>query len=232
MTAKKSQRKRAAPVKKHSIFESKTVKIGIIVIFIAIVVIAAVYLILGSSNEDNEVVENPIAVFDTTMGTFKVKLFAEKVPITVDNFVTHANNGYYDGVIFHRVIKDFMIQGGDPNGDGTGGYAAKYHEGYGDKNNQETWVIPDEFDEDLSNVRGTISMANRGSNTGGSQFFINVVDNSYLDFNKEPLQNKHAVFGEVIEGMDVVDAISEVKTTNDKPDADVVINSITIIYEE
>jgi len=154
--------------------------------------------------------ENPIALIDTTMGTIVLELYEDKAPITAGNFKDLANDGFYDGLIFHRVISNFMIQGGCPNGDGTGG------PGY---------QIEDEFHEDLGNVRGTISMANSGSNTGGSQFFISVKDNSYLD-------NKHAVFGIVIDGMDAVDAISELDPdntdANNKPLTDVVMNSITI----
>ena len=147
------------------------------------------------------------------MGTIKVELYIDKVPITAGNFINLSNDGYYDDLIFHRVILDFMIQGGCPNGDGTGGPGYK---------------IPDEFHEDLSNIRGTISMANSGPNTGGSQFFINVVDNTYLDYDKEPLTSKHAVFGMVIDGMDIVDKISKVQTIGNKPVDDVIINSITI----
>jgi len=175
---------------------------------------------------------NPIAVMDTSMGTIVLEMYEDKVPITAGNFIDHAESGYYDGVIFHRVINDFMIQGGDPLGTGTGGHAAEYHEGYGNPDIPDTWVIPDEFHEDLSNIRGTISMANRGENTGGSQFFINVKDNSYLDYNKEPLANKHAVFGVVIEGMDIVDDIVSLDPddtdSSNKPYDDVVINTIMI----
>ena len=171
---------------------------------------------------------NPIAIFDTTKGKFAVELYEDKVPITAKNFIDHAESGYYDGVIFHRISPDFMIQGGDPLGTGAGGHAAEYHEGYGDPDNPDSWVIPDEFDETLSNVYGTISMANSGENTGGSQFFINVYDNTYLDYDKEPLTSKHAVFGKVIEGMDIVVDISNVPRTGERPDTDVVIYSIDI----
>jgi cyclophilin family peptidyl-prolyl cis-trans isomerase len=222
-----SDRKRSRPVTKRrktdALKKNRLVK-SVIIVIIAIAVITAIYFYINSQDS-----RNPVAVFDTTMGTFKIELYEDKVPITAGNFIDHANNGYYDGVIFHRVIKDFMIQGGDPEGTGGGGHAAKYHEGYGNPNDQETWVIPDEFDESLSNIRGTISMANRGEDTGGSQFFINVVDNTNLDFNKDPLTSKHAVFGMVVDGMDVVDAISNVQTgAGDKPINDVIINSIII----
>lgn len=176
-----------------------------------VVVLASIFL--GGCVGNNSV--NRIAIIDTSMGIIKVELFEDKTPITAGNFIKLASEGFYDGLIFHRVIANFMIQSGCPKGDGTGG------PGY---------TIKDEFHEDLSNIRGTISMANHGPNTGGSQWFINVVDNTYLDYNKEPLSSKHAVFGKVIEGMDVVDAISKVETDeNDKPLEDVVINSITIV---
>jgi peptidylprolyl isomerase len=113
------------------------------------------------------------------------------MPVTAGNFETLVKNKFYDGVIFHRVIEGFMIQGGDPTGTGFGG------PGY---------AIKDEFQPGNRNDRGTLSMANAGPNTGGSQFFINLVDNNYLD-------SKHPVFGKVVEGMDVVDEIAKVPTT-------------------
>jgi peptidylprolyl isomerase len=166
---------------------------------------------------------NPVAVIDTTMGTIELELFRDEMPVTAGNFITLAEGGFYDGTKFHRVIENFMIQGGDPNSKteneatwGTGG------PGY---------AIADEHiaGEKLTNVRGTIAMANSGPNTGGSQFFINLVDNTYLDFDKEPLSSKHPVFGRVIAGMDVVDAIGQVETKpGDRPVDPVVVNSVTI----
>ncbi len=158
-----------------------------------------------------------IAVLNTNHGIIKIKLYLEESPITAGNFKKLVEEGFYDGVKFHRVIQNFMIQGGDPltkddssqNGWGTGspGYA-----------------IEDEFIEGLSNVRGTISMANSGPNSGGSQFFINVADNTRLDWDKEPSLSKHPVFGMVVEGMDVVDEISKVPTVSgDRPSEHVVI---------
>ena len=124
----------------------------------------------------------------TEKGTIRIKLFAEEAPETVNNFVFLAREGYFDGTTFHRVIEGFMAQGGDPTGTGRGG------PGY---------VIPDEFHPDLRHDRpGVLSMANRGPNTGGSQFFITHVATPWLD-------DRHAVFGEVVEGMDVVNAIRE-----------------------
>ncbi len=138
---------------------------------------------------------------ETSMGTIVIAL-APDMPITAGNFETLVKKGFYNGIIFHRVISGFMIQGGDPKGNGTGG------PGY---------VIRDEFPPGNKNNRGTISMANAGPNTGGSQFFINLVNNNFLD-------GKHPAFGKVVEGMDVVDAIGKTKTgPNDRPLKDVVI---------
>jgi len=157
---------------------------------------------------------NRVAAFHTNKGTFKIELFEDKAPKTTENFIQLVNKGFYNGLVFHRVIPQFMIQGGCPKGNGTGG------PGY---------VIKDEFHKELSNIRGTIAMANRGPNTGGSQWFINVVDNCYLDFDKKPYTSAHPVFGKVIEGMNVVDEISKVKADgNDKPLQDILINKITI----
>lgn len=151
--------------------------------------------------------KNSVALFETSKGNFRIELFEDKAPQTSKNFITLANKGFYNGLIFHRVIADFMIQGGDPKGNGTGG------PGY---------TIPDEFNSDLRHTAGVISMANAGPNTGGSQFFITLKATPWLD-------NKHAVFGKVIEGMDVVQAIGKVKTgPQDKPVEDVVIKKITI----
>ncbi len=139
---------------------------------------------------------------ETNMGNITIAL-APDMPITAGNFETLVKKGYYNGVIFHRIIDGFMLQGGDPTGTGRGG------PGY---------VIKDEFTAHNRNDRGTISMANAGANTGGSQFFINLVNNNFLD-------SKHPVFGNVVEGMDVVDAIGKVKTdTNDRP-----LQNVTII---
>lgn len=140
------------------------------------------------------------------MGNIRIELFEKDMPITAGNFRKLVEQGFYNGVIFHRVIPGFMIQGGDPTGTGMGG------PGYN---------IKDEFTKSNHNSRGTISMANAGPNTGGSQFFINVVDNHYLD-------SKHPVFGKVVEGMDVADKISKVKADRgDKPLSKVVINKAT-----
>ncbi|MGN0098737.1 MAG: peptidylprolyl isomerase [Candidatus Methanomethylophilaceae archaeon] len=154
-------------------------------------------------------------IMHTTMGDIKIQMH-DDMPITTGNFVELAKKGFYDGVIFHRVIDGFMIQGGDPTGTGMGG------PGYN---------IQDEFGTGHSNIRGTIAMANTGRpNTGGSQFFINTVNNTYLDKENPQTPYAHPVFGTVIEGMDVVDRIGRVETDrNDKPLQDVVINSIEVI---
>ena len=152
--------------------------------------------------------QNRVAVFDTNMGTFTIELFEDKAPITTANFIELAQHNFYDGLIFHRVIDGFMIQGGDPNGNGTGG------PGY---------TIKDEFHKDLRHdSAGILSMANAGPNTGGSQFFITLDQTPWLD-------GHHAVFGKVIEGMNVVEKIGHVQTDfMDRPVEDVVINKITI----
>ncbi len=222
-------------------------------------------------------VGDQIAVLHTNMGDVSIRLFPDEAPKTVENFVTHAKNGYYDGLTFHRVINDFMIQGGDPKGDGTGG--------------ESIWGggFEDEFDPSLGNLRGSLAMANSGANTNGSQFFINQAGpqlddetlriaktrekwEKYRDkitncetfaefyamqfsgygFDSKALTDQvlatyeqyggnmnldgpllqeggHTVFGQVFDGMDVVDAIAAVETDeNDKPLNDVIITSVEI----
>ncbi len=169
--------------------------------------------------------KNPVAVFTTNKGVFEIELFEDTMPITTQNFIELAEKSFYNGVKFHRVIDGFMIQSGDPLTKtdeylryGTGG------PGYS---------IPDEHvkGEYLTNVRGTISMANSGPNSGGSQFFINVADNIALDFDKEPLSSKHPVFGRVLSGMDVVDTIAQVETNqNDMPLEHIVVENVLIRY--
>lgn len=166
--------------------------------------------------------ENPHVVFKTNKGDIELELFVDQMPITAGNFIKLAGEGFYNGTKFHRVIEGFMVQGGDPNskGDderiyGTGG------PGY---------TIQDEFVEGLSNVRGTISMANSGQkNSGGSQFFINLVDNTALDFDKPPFSSSHPVFGKVVSGMEVVDAIAQVQTNDrDLPTDPVIVSEIIV----
>jgi cyclophilin family peptidyl-prolyl cis-trans isomerase len=152
-----------------------------------------------------------VAIIKTNMGTIEIELFADQTPKTVENFVGLAEKGYYEGVIFHRVIKDFMLQAGDPTGTGRGGASF-----WGGK-------FEDEFVSDLKHdTPGILSMANAGPNTNGSQFFITLVATPWLD-------GKHTVFGKVINGMDVVNAIGEVKTAaGDKPINEVVMEEVTI----
>jgi len=176
----------------------------------------------GAIMVDGGIKMNPIAVFDTSLGEFKIELFEDKSPITAGNFKKLAEEEFYDGTRFHRVIKNFMNQGGDPLSKDLA-QSARWGTG------SPGYSIEDEFIEGLSNVRGSISMANSGPNSGGSQFFINVVDNTGLDWDKEPAQSKHPVFGKVISGMDVVDAINNVETVQgDRPKEDVLINKVTI----
>lgn len=182
-------------------------------------------------------------------GSIKVMLFEEQAPKAVENFVTHAQEGYYDGLTFHRVIADFMIQGGDPTGDGTGG--------------ESIWGEPfeDEFSDDLRNFTGALSMANSGADTNGSQFFImcspamsgqdeldyyNTTTRTMygydpIDYSKEQMEkyievggvpwldNVHTVFGQVYEGLDIVEEIMGAATDeNGKPETDVIIETIKI----
>ena len=150
--------------------------------------------------------------FYTNKGDFVVELEDKLAPITSSNFLKLVNEKFYDGIIFHRVLQNFIIQGGDPTGTGSGG------PGYS---------LQDEFHEDLSNIEKTISMANSGPNTGGSQFFFNMKDNTFLDYNESPSTSKHAVFGKVISGYSIVQTISNVSVNSqDRPLTDVVIDSI------
>jgi len=166
---------------------------------------------------------NPIAVLETNQGVIEIELYDDAMPITAGNFMKLVNEGFYDGIKFHRVIEGFMIQGGDPitKTDEVGRYGTG---GPG-------YSIPDEHiaGEKLSNVRGSLSMANSGPNSGGSQFFINLSDNTNLDFDKPPAQSKHPVFGQVVAGMDIIDAIAVVATgPSDQPLDPVVIERATI----
>ncbi|KAI4309770.1 peptidylprolyl isomerase [Lactobacillus intestinalis] len=186
-----------------------------------------------------EELKEPYAVMKTSLGDgdVKIQLFPELAPMTVENFVRLAQKGYYDGLIFHRVISDFMIQGGDPEGNGTGG--------------ESIWGHPfqDEFSKKLFNLRGALSMANSGPNTNGSQFFIvqnknmpkrmikqmepagypKEIIEAYKQGGTPWLDGRHTVFGQVAEGMDIVDKIAKVKKDKqDKPLEDVVIKTIEI----
>ena len=187
-------------------------------------------------NEVNE--KNPLVTVHTNQGDFTLELFPEVAPKTVENFITHAKNGYYDGVIFHRVIEDFMIQGGDPTGTGMGGESI-----YGR-------TFEDEFSREAFNLYGTLSMANAGPNTNGSQFFIvtakqvpaqmlkqlkdggwpEEIVEEYAKVGGTPwLDHRHTVFGRVVEGMDVVLKIEGVeRNAQDRPLEDVVIESMDV----
>ena len=183
-----------------------------------------------------------VATMKTTMGDIKILLFPDAAPKTVENFTTHAKNGYYNGIIFHRVIPDFMIQGGDPTGTGAGG--------------ESIWGsdFKDEFSVDYHNIRGALSMANAGPGTNGSQFFIvqakecpeDLLDQmrgaredlfptecieAYEEIGGTPwLDFRHSVFGQVYEGMNVVDDIANVRCgAGDKPMYDVTIEGIDIV---
>jgi cyclophilin family peptidyl-prolyl cis-trans isomerase len=169
--------------------------------------------IMADSIETKEATKNvqTVAVIKTNMGTIEVELFDKLVPKTVENFAGLAKKGYYDGIIFHRVIDGFMIQTGDPTGTGRGGESL-----WGTK-------FADEFNPALKHDKpGILSMANAGPNTNGSQFFITLVPTSWLD-------GKHSVFGKVIKGMDVVQAIGKVETgPQDKPVKEVKMEKVTI----
>lgn len=174
----------------------------VIFIILGLVILSVGYYMLSDKQSPTKQV-----LLQTTLGDIIIELDKE-MPITTANFEKLVSQGFYDGVIFHRVIKGFMIQGGDPQGTGLGG------PGY---------TIKDEFTNHNRNDRGTISMANAGPNTGGSQFFINLVNNNFLD-------TKHPVFGKVINGMDIVDKIAQVQTDqNDKPIQEVKITKARLL---
>ena len=151
---------------------------------------------------------NPTVSIQTNHGTIVAELFSDRAPNTAANFIELAKDGYYDGIIFHRIIDGFMIQGGDPTGTGRGG------PGY---------TIPDEFGDGLAHDGpGVFSMANAGPNTGGSQFFITLAATTWLD-------GRHAIFGKVTEGLEIVEAIGKVATDgNDRPFEDVVMEKVTV----
>lgn len=149
-----------------------------------------------------------IAHFDTDRGPIRIELHADKAPLTVANFVNLAQRGFYNGLVFHRVIADFMVQGGCPQGRGTGGPGYKFE---------------DEANNGVRHERGVLSMANAGPNTNGSQFFVTTVPTPHLD-------NKHSVFGEVVKGMEVVKKLENVATDRgDRPIDPVYLESVTIL---
>ena len=179
-----------------------------------LLVIVLMVTLMGCANKDTNKegenkMEGNIVVLETNMGNIEIQL-AENMPITTGNFKKLVLEGVYDGVIFHRIIANFMIQGGDPTGTGMG--------------DPSIASIEDEFAPGSTNVKRTIAMANRGPNTGSSQFFINLADNTYLDWDKPPEQSKHPAFGKVISGMEIVESMGKVKTgPGDKPVEDIKI---------
>jgi peptidylprolyl isomerase len=188
---------------KTKFFKRKTtIFMMVFLIFIAVMI---AYQIVAKKNTDETRV-----LLITNMGSITIELYGD-MPITTGNFKNLVERGVYDGTIFHRVIDGFMIQGGDPTGTGLGDPSIP--------------AIQDEFTDHNRNDRGTVAMANAGPDTGSSQFFINLVDNNYLD-------TKHPVFGKVIEGMDVVDAIGKVPTDlqTDRPLQEVKIITAEIIH--
>lgn len=181
---------------------------SILITIIMLLTIASAMTGCSKSNTEDKMATNRHAIIDTTMGTIEVELFEDKAPITTKNFIDLAQKGFYNNVTFHRVIPNFMVQTGDPRGDGTGG------PGY---------AIKDEFGAGLKHSKpGILSMANSGPNTGGSQFFITTVPTPWLD-------GKHAIFGQVIKGQEVVNNISMVqRDKNDRPLKPILIKSIKI----
>jgi len=183
------------------------------IIFALFIIVLANQILFPQQKKDKKkmVDSMTVAIIQTNMGTIELELFADKTPKTVENFVGLANKGYYNGVIFHRVIDNFMIQGGDPTGTGRGG--------------QSLWggKFEDEFVPELKHdSEGILSMANAGPNTNGSQFFITLVPTPWLD-------GRHTVFGKVMKGMDVVKAIGKVpRNQQDRPLKDVVMEKVTI----
>lgn len=178
------------------------------IIISAVAMLALALPLMTARAEAAEAAKRQTAVFDTNFGTFEIELYNDLAPKTVKNFTDLAEKKFYDGVIFHRVIDEFMIQGGDPTGTGMGG------PGY---------TIPDEFGKGLKHEgKGILSMANAGPNTGGSQFFITLVPTPWLD-------GHHAIFGHVVKGMEIVEKIGKTATdSRDRPLKKVVINTITI----
>lgn len=200
MAKRKSKRSKDSP-KDKIVNLSKNRTVQMVSAFVILTIIAVVVFNMVNEGEKNQV------VLHTNMGDIRIALY-EHMPLTTSNFKKLVGEGFYDGIIFHRVIEGFMIQGGDPTGTGSGG------PGY---------TITDEFTDFNKNDKFTLSMANAGPNTGGSQFFINLADNNYLD-------TRHPVFGKVIEGMAVVEKIGKTKTDKmDRPLEEVKIISAELV---
>jgi peptidyl-prolyl cis-trans isomerase A (cyclophilin A) len=220
MVAKRKNitRKRSRPVTPKKIIPNLNIKIiGILIIIFIIIIFSATYLFLGSDSENNNngnINDNPIAVFDTSMGLFKVELFEDKMPITCNNFIKLVNDGFYNGMIFYRISDDFMIQAGRFFADGSEDFSK-----YGNIDFEES---------NVKHVDGAISMASTGVKVGGSsEFFICDGEQALLDGN-------YAAFGITIEGINVVKNIASQQHDNSnpagggKPNTDIIINSITI----
>jgi len=204
--------------------EKKGSMAPVVTILLVAIVLIAIYGIFQQMGPKSDKIK-----LETNHGDIVIELY-DDMPITAGNFKKLVEEGFYDGILFHRIIDGFVIQGGDPltkdpekkDRWGTGGRAAEFHEGFGNPDDQDTWKIPDQFN-DKSNVKYSLSMANAGPDTGSSQFFINLQDNVLLD-------GRHPVFGEVVEGKDVVDAIAKVETgAGDVPVGEVVILSASVV---
>jgi len=194
---KKYKIKKMQKVERKEKRESFRLKISLLIIILIIAGAAGLYLINPTKTPSNTTSKNRIAVIETNVGVMEFELHEDKAPITTKNFIDLSNSGFYDGVIFHRIVKGFVIQGGDPTGTGTGGSGE---------------TIPDEISPDLKHDSlGILSMANSGPNTGSSQFFITLAPASHLD-------GKHAIFGRLIKGEDVLMTIGSVEVDqNDRP---------------
>ena len=182
---------------------------------------------------------NPKAVFTTSLGSFAAEIYETEMPITATNFITLVQSGYYNGLHFHRVISNFMIQFGCPHskdpksprcGTGGPGYQGGCPNGTGAGG--PGYKIEDEHTQKITNAIGTLSMANAGPNSGGSQFFINTKENSYLDWFNPSTPYAHPVFGKIVEGMDVIQAVEAVSTDRrDNPDTPIQMVSVEIVRD-
>ena len=168
---------------------------------------------------------NPIATFETSLGSFKAEIYLEQMPITAKNFISLANSGFYNGLHFHRIIPNFMVQFGCP-------YSKDANSPRAGTGGPPSGNIKDEFlpNAKFSNEPGTLSMANTGSpNSGGSQFFINTVHNAYLDWFDTRTPSSHPVFGKITEGLDVVKKIEGQGTSSGRPKAPVQVISVSVV---
>ena len=214
-----SQRKRSNPKQKESSFKKNKSILLIGLVIVVVIVIAGIWIVFGSNTDDSTVIEgNPIAVFDTSKGTFNIELYQDKVPITCNNFIRLVNEGYYDGMLFYRIMDDFMIQAGRLMVDGT-------------EKSSPYPNIEFETHPDVTHVDGAISMASTGAGVGGAaEFFICDGPQSFLD-------GSYAPFGVVIEGIEVIRDIANDPHDNSNPagggvpNEDIIIYSITIENE-